>query len=105
MKNTAFLSVIAISLLSAHAFTPVKAGDYIWGCFGPQSLGKGLRINKASEPGSDVVVIRTQDNKTAIKLTLQVRKPRSPFPMLGGMVKTGTRHMRVYTDNAGRRWI
>ena len=105
MKNTAFLSAIAMSLLSAHAFTPVKAGDYIWGCFGPQSLGKGLRINKASEPGSDVVVIRTQDNKTTIKLTAAGPQTQITVSNVGRNGEDGIMAKRVYTDNAGRRWI
>ena len=105
MKNIAFLSAMAISLLSAHAFTPVKAGDFAWGCFGPQSLGTGLRIDKASEPGSDVVVIRTQDNKRAIKLTAAGPQTQITIPSVGRNGEDGIMTKRVYTDNVGRRWI
>ena len=105
MKKTLGFTAAAIFLLSAQSFISAKAGDFVWRCFGPEAFGKGLRIIKAREPGSDVVIIRTQSNQTAIKLTATGPKIEITVPNVGRNGEDGIMVKRVYSDSEGRRWI
>jgi len=96
---------LATSLCSTQAVIPAKASGFAWGCFGPEALGKGLRIIKAREPGSDLVVIRTKTNGIALRLTSAGPPAEVIVPNAGRNGEGGIMLKRVYKDASGKRWI
>lgn len=105
MRKTAWLATLVFYLFSAQFFISAKAGNFAWGCFGPEVFGKGLRIIKANEPGSEVVIIRTRSNVTAIKLTAAGPETEVVVPNVGRNGEDGVMVKRAYSDSKGRRWI